>query len=77
MRKRRGNKAGGFFRKFLLTDQLEELYDVIAINKITGSIDSIGQVSNKEEALELKKKHLERNTQYYMLEDSSVLVELQ
>ena len=77
MRKRRKNRAGGFFRKFLLTNESPELYDVLAINKNTGSIQQIRKVSSVEEALELKKKYLALNTQYYILEDSSVLVELQ
>lgn len=77
MKNRRKNKAGGFFKKFLLTNESVELYDVLAINKNTGSIQQIGKVSSVEEALELKKKYLAINTQYYILEDSSVLVELQ
>ena len=63
MKNRRTNKAGGFFKKFFLTNESVGLYDVL--------------VSSVEEALELKKKYLATNTQYYILEDSPVLVELQ
>ena len=48
---------------------------MLAINNQTGSIVSLGKVSNIEDAKDLKQKYLTPNTKYYMLEDSSALVE--
>ena len=75
MPKRRKTRLGYFFKKFSLTNDFIELYDVLAINNQTGSIVSLGKVSNNEDAKDLKQKYLTPNTKYYMLEDSSALVE--
>ena len=75
MPKKRKTKLGYFFKKFCLTNDFTELYDVLAINNQTGSIVSLGKVSNIEDAKDLKQKYLTPNTKYYMLEDSSALVE--
>ena len=75
MPRKRKTKLGYFFKKFSLTNDFTELYDVLAINNQTGSIVSLGKVSNIEDAKDLKQKYLTPNTKYNMLEDSSALVE--
>ena len=74
-KKNRKNK-GGFFRSNQLTSQNTRVYDVLAINEVTGLISTIGQVPSIDEAVKLKKQYLRPQLKYYMLENATVLKEL-
>ena len=74
-KKNRKNK-GGFFRSNQLTSQNTRVYDVLAINEVTGLISTIGQVTSIDEAVKLKKQYLRQQLKYYMLENATVLKEL-
>ena len=74
-KKNRKNK-GGFFRSNQLTSQNTRVYDVLAINEVTGLISTIGQVTSIDEAVKLKKQYLRPQHKYYMLENATVLKEL-
>ncbi len=74
-KKNRKNK-GGFFRSNQLTSQNTRVYDVLAINEVTGLISTIGQVTSIDEAVKLKKQYLRPQLKYYMLENATVLKEL-
>ena len=74
-KKNRKNK-GGFFRSSQLTSQNTRVYDVLAINEVTGLISTIGQVTSIDEAVKLKKQYLRPQLKYYMLENATVLKEL-
>ena len=77
MRNHSRKRLGGFVRPKRLTEEPAVLYTVIAVNKRTGTITTIGQISSVEEATQLKAENRLSDCQYYILEDTSVLLELE
>ena len=53
------------------------MYDVIGVNSKTGQIIKLGQVTVVEEAKRLKVEQYRDGFKYYILEDNSVLLELE
>ena len=76
MRKRFHRKPGKLLRPKPLTTEESILYDVVAINKATGDIYSVGQVTSIEEAKDLKVENGFPGCKYYILENNSVLTEI-
>ena len=76
MRKRFHRNPGRLIRPKPLTTEEPNLYDVVAINKATGDIHAVGQVTSIEEAKNLKVENGFPGCKYYILENNSVLTEI-
>lgn len=76
MRKRSHRKPRGLIRPKPLTTEEASLYDVVAINKATGDIHSVGQVTSIDEVKNLKMENAFPGCKYYILENNSVLTEI-
>ena len=77
MKKRIHRRAGRLIQASRLTDANQEMYDVIAVNSKTGEILKVGQVTVIEEAKRLKEEQYKDGFKYYILENNSVLLELE
>ena len=76
--KRRANKGrGGLIRSNRLTTKSDAVYDLLAINAETGKIINVGIVKSVEEARESKRTSLLTGYKYYILENNTVLLELE
>jgi len=53
------------------------LYDVIAVNKRTGEIEPLDKVPTIEAAKELVKDRIMDGFKFYLLENNTVLIELE
>jgi len=77
MRKRFHKGLGGFLRSKSLTRPEAGLYDVIAVNKRTGEIEPLDKVPTIEAAKELVKDRIMDGFKFYLLENNTVLIELE
>jgi len=77
MKRRIHRRAGKLIQANRLTNTNQEMYDVIGVNSKTGQIIKLGQVTVVEEAKRLKAEQYRDGFKYYVLEDNSVLLELE
>ena len=77
MRKRFHRRQGKLIQSKRLTDEEQIKYAVIGVNNKTSEITQLGEVSDIEEAKQLKEEKHQDGVRYYILEDSSVLLELE
>ena len=76
MKKRFSRRIGGFIRAKALTSHTESLYDVIAVNEKTGEIKRLGKVSTADQAKEVATREVFNGFKFYLLENNTVLTEL-
>lgn len=76
MKKKHSFKKQGLFKRLKLTSETVSLYDVIAVDKKTGEIATIGRVSSKSDAKRLKELYNNQFLSYYVLEDATALQEI-
>jgi len=60
-----------------LTKAQDILYDFISVDEKSGNITLLAQVFSREEAKKVKDKHSKDGIKYYILENNSVLEEIE